>query len=189
MGKDVLLIERFDRELTAEGWRRRSLVSALTLFGLDDMMARYASYEQLTEIIRHRFEQPKATLRELFARLVFNILCGNTDDHARNHAAFWDGNRLSLTPAYDICPQSRTGNEASQAMKIIGDNNLSQVKTCLAAAHLFQLTYTEAKAMIDEQKEVITLKWNSICEEAQLTSVDRKLFWGRQFMNPFSLQE
>ena len=72
-------------------------------------MAAYASYEDLAEIVRHRFEAPRATLRELFGRLVFNILCGNTDDHARNHAAFWDGARLSLTPAYDICPQARAG--------------------------------------------------------------------------------
>ncbi|WP_244290426.1 HipA domain-containing protein [Leptospira bourretii] len=43
-------------------------------------------------------------LEELFRRLVFNILCGNTDDHVRNYAAFWDGNSLTLTPAYDICP-------------------------------------------------------------------------------------
>ncbi len=41
--KDVLLIERFDREKTKRGWTRKAMVSALTLFGLDDMMARYAS--------------------------------------------------------------------------------------------------------------------------------------------------
>ena len=40
-----------------------------------------------------------ATRRELFSRLVFNILCGNPDDHARNHADFWDGRTLSLTSA------------------------------------------------------------------------------------------
>jgi serine/threonine-protein kinase HipA len=33
--KDVLLIERFDREKTAAGWSRKAMVSALTLFGLD----------------------------------------------------------------------------------------------------------------------------------------------------------
>ena len=55
------------------------------------MMARYASYEDLAEIIRHRFTSPTATLHEMYGRLVFNILCGNTDDHARNHAGFWDG--------------------------------------------------------------------------------------------------
>ncbi|MCP4693548.1 MAG: type II toxin-antitoxin system HipA family toxin, partial [Desulfobacterales bacterium] len=43
--KDVLLIERFDRVHTARGWRRKCMVSALTLFGLDEMMARYASYQ------------------------------------------------------------------------------------------------------------------------------------------------
>ncbi|CAN0585884.1 unnamed protein product, partial [Laminaria digitata] len=113
-GKDVLLVERFDRLHIGDAWQRKAMVSALTIFGLDEMMARYASYADLTEVIRHRFSQPKDTLRELFGRLVFNILCGNTDDHARNHAAFWDGKSLHLTPAYDICPQSRTGNEASQ---------------------------------------------------------------------------
>ncbi len=113
------------------------MVSALTLFGLDEMMARYASYETLAEIIRHRFVEPKDTLRELFSRLVFNILCGNNDDHARNHAAFWKGDSLTLTPAYDICPQARTGNEASQAMLIAGDRRFSNLNVCRGAVRPF----------------------------------------------------
>ena len=96
-----------------------------TLLGLDEMMARYASYATLAEMIRHRFTELRDTLRELFSRLAFNILCGNTDDHARNHAAFWNGASLTLTPAYDICPQGRRGNTASQAMLISGDNRMS----------------------------------------------------------------
>ncbi|WP_353650107.1 HipA domain-containing protein [Nakamurella sp. A5-74] len=35
----------------------------------------------------------------MFARTAFNIAMSNTDDHLRNHAAFWDGQRLHLTPA------------------------------------------------------------------------------------------
>lgn len=131
MNKDVLLVERFDRVKSDRGWQRRMMVSARTILELDEMMARYASYEGLAETIRLRFTNPDETLRELFGRIIFNILCGNTDDHARNHAAFWDGKNLALTPAYDICPQSRAGNEASQAMKIHGDNNMSQTKVCL----------------------------------------------------------
>ena len=57
--KDVLLIERFDRVPKGDKWARKAMVSALTLFCLDDMMARYASYETLAEIIRHRFTKPK----------------------------------------------------------------------------------------------------------------------------------
>ncbi len=97
--KDVLLIERFDRLAKGNEWTRKAMVSALTILSLDEMMARYASYERLAEIIRHRFSDPKDTLKELFSRIAFNILCGNTDDHARNHAAFWDGKELKLSPA------------------------------------------------------------------------------------------
>jgi serine/threonine-protein kinase HipA len=129
-GKDVLLVERFDRDKSKDGWCRRALVSALTLLELDEMMARYASYSDLATIVRHRFEAPKKTLKELFARMLFNVLCGNTDDHARNHAAFWVGRALSLTPAYDVCPQARAGNEATQAMLITGEQRLTKISTC-----------------------------------------------------------
>jgi serine/threonine-protein kinase HipA len=186
--KDVLLIKRFDRKKAARGWTRKAMVSALTLFGLDDMMARYASYETLAEIIRHRFTNPKDTLIELFSRLTFNILCGNTDDHARNHAAFWNGKDLSLTPAYDICPQGRSGNEASQAMLIHGNNNLSHLKTCLEAAHNFLLSEDDARAIFENQKGIIETSWDSVCDEAHLGDTDRKLFWGRQFLNPYSIE-
>jgi len=94
------------------------------------MMPTHASYELLGEMIRRRFKNPKDDLRELFGRLTFNILCGNTDDHARNHAAFWDGKNLRLTSAYDVCPQSRLGEEAGQAMRIVGNNNRSQLVLC-----------------------------------------------------------
>ena len=101
-GKDIVLVERFDRSRTKDDWTRKAIVSALTLFSLNELMARYASYEDLAEIIRHRFTSTKRTLHELYGGLVFNVLCGNTDDHARNHAACWDGEYLTLTPAFDI---------------------------------------------------------------------------------------
>ena len=188
LGKDVLLIERFDRSKIESGWTRKSMVSALTLFGLSDMSARYASYEDFAHMIRVRFIEPKKTLKELFGRVVFNILCGNNDDHARNHAAFWDGKELTLTPAYDICPQARTGNESTQAMKIIGNNGYSQLKTCLMAAHHFLLSEKEAIEIFNTFQENIRNHWDSVCDEASLTEVDKSFFWGRQFLNPFSLE-
>lgn len=184
-GKDVLLIERFDRLRSQTGWQRRLMVSALTILGLDEMMARYASYEELTDIIRQRFSAPKETLRELFGRLVFNVICGNTDDHARNHAAFWDGKALSLTPAYDICPQGRAGNEATQAMLIVGENRMSNLAVCLSAASRFLLSEREATELISHYLETVRMNWKAICDEVELSEVDRKLFWGRMFLNPF----
>jgi len=187
--KDVLLIERFDRIHTGKGWQRKSMVSALTLLGLDEIMARYASYQDLAEMIRHKFTHASETLKELFARLVFNILCGNTDDHARNHAAFWDGHMLTLTPAYDICPQARSGNEASQAMLISGQNRMSRISACLKAAHHFLLSKENAAAIVAHQIAAIGENWRAVCEEAGLTEADRMLLWGRQFLNVFAFED
>jgi serine/threonine-protein kinase HipA len=185
-GKDVLLVERFDRIKTDGGWQRKSMVSALTMLALDEMMARYASYQDLAEIIRHRFAAPAETLRELFSRIVFNILCGNTDDHARNHAAFWDGAKLTLTPAYDICPQGRSGQEASQAMLISGNNRMSRIASCLEAAHHFLLGAPQAVAIVEGQLRCIGENWPRVSEEAAISDTDRNLFWGRQFLNPYA---
>jgi serine/threonine-protein kinase HipA len=188
-GKDVLLIERFDRVYMDGNWQRLAVVSALTLFGLDEMMARYASYIDLAEIVRHRFTNAAKTLKELFARLVFNVLCGNTDDHARNHAAFWDGNMLKLTPAYDICPQGRAGNEASQAMLIGADSRFSRLSLCLDVADHFLLSRKEAIAIMEKQLNIIIDNWNKVCGIAEMNDTDRTLLWGRQFLNPFAYED
>lgn len=185
-GKDVLLVRRFDRERGERGWNRRAMVSALTMFGLGEMQARYASYVDLVGIVRARFTDPRATLREVFARMVFNVLAGNTDDHARNHAAFWDGEHLTLTPAYDICPQSRTGREAGQAMLVLGDDRRSLLENCRLSASSFLLSDAEARDLINGQIAGIRANWREICDEAELSEVDRAFLWRRQFLNDYA---
>ncbi|MFG1357767.1 type II toxin-antitoxin system HipA family toxin [Xanthobacter pseudotagetidis] len=187
-GRDVLLVERFDRWRAASGWARRMMVSGLTLLGLGDMQGHYASYEDLCTQIRHRFDDPGATLRELFGRLVFNVLIGNTDDHARNHAAFWDGRALRLTPAYDICPMERSGGEASQAMFIHGRDRLSRLAACRAAAPGFLLSEQEADAVIAAQIQAIREGWEDACREGEVPQVERRRLWGRVVFNPFAFE-
>lgn len=188
MGKDVLLIERFDRNYDTSGWHRQAMVSALTMLQLSEMEARYASYEDLATLIRQRFDAPKLQLEELFKRLVFNILCGNTDDHARNHAAFWDGKHLNLTPAYDICPQPRTGGEATQAMLIKDQQRFSQLTLCMAFAPACMLSKAQANQIIQHQLNIIRANWQNTCDAAGLSEIDRTTLWGRQFLNPYALQ-
>ncbi len=190
LGKDVLLVERFDRPGSGT---RRSVVSALTILELHDafgIAGRYATYVDLADQIRARFTDVDATLRELFARMTFNVLVGNTDDHPRNHAAFWDGKALTLTPAYDICPQPRIGEEAGQAMAFGRDGDrLSQVVRCVRHAVAFHLTVGEARAVIDEQIEAIRSGWSDVCDQAGATTTERERLWGRQFLNPFALRD
>lgn len=185
LDRDVLLVERFDRPAGTSG-QRLLLVSALTILGLDEMMARYATYPDLADAIRGTFTDPDATLRELFARIVFNVCIGNTDDHARNHAAFWNGRTLALTPAYDLCPQPRSGEEAAQAMAVGRDGQrASQLRVCLESAAEYHLDRAEAAAIIDGQLTVISEQWDDAAEAAQLTELDRQYLWGRQILNPF----
>jgi serine/threonine-protein kinase HipA len=186
--KDVVLIERFDRTLANAGWTRRAMVSALTMQGLDEMEARYASYEAMAEIMRQRFVAPVEALRDLFGRIVFNILVGNTDDHARNHAAFWDGAMLIQTPAYDICPQTRSGGEASQAMAIVGDDRRSQIATCLSAAGIFGLSRHQAEIVVEAQLDTIRLHWADVSDQARMTDVDRLYLAGRPLLNPYAFE-
>lgn len=186
LGREILLVERFDRPAAGQ---RRAVVSALTILELDPMMARYASYANLAHIVRKRFTEARATLRELFARIVFNVLVGNTDDHARNHAAFWDGEWLTLTPAYDICPQARSGGEASQAMAIGADGfRMSQIAGCVAAAPTYLLSPQEAREIVDRQIGTIEAEWSDVCELARMTEIERRYFWRRQFLNSYAIE-
>jgi len=185
-GRNALLVERFDRP---EGGQRRALVSALTMLELDEAGARYASYADLADLMRARFTESTRSLRELFSRIVFNILCSNNDDHPRNHAAFWDGEALTLTPAYDICPQLRSGGETAQVMAIGRDGyRMSQLEGCVERAAVYQLSDAEAREIIDRQLETIEGQWDEVCDLAGLTEVERSGFWGRQFLNPYALE-
>jgi serine/threonine-protein kinase HipA len=185
-GKDVLVVERFDR---AAGGGRRMVVSALTVLGLSEEFGRYATYYDFADQLRKQGSAPEADLRELFSRVTFNVMVGNTDDHAKNHAAFWDGEHLSLTPAYDICPQLRSGGEQQQAMAIARDGRrFSQLEGCARACREYLLDEDEAREVIDRQLGAVHEHWEEAAEVARLTRGEREELWGRQILNPYALE-
>ncbi len=182
-GRDVLLVTRFDR---LHGESRRAMVSALTVLGESEMGSRHASYVDLAESVRTGpWTAPAATLRELFQRMVFNVCVGNTDDHLRNHSAFWDGQRLTLTPAYDLEPVSRSTPAASHAINLTRTERASQLRVCRAAAADFHLTAAEAHAVIDHVVSSIEAGWDDVCDQAHLTRAERDGLLGREILNPY----
>ena len=185
-GRHALLVERFDR--TRAGHRRR-LVSALTILDLTSFPeGRYATYADLTHQIRGRFANPTGALRELFGRIAFNMMCGNTDDHGRNHAAFV-GEELKLSPAYDICPQSRSGETAEQAMAFDEHGNKdARLALLVDAADLYLLESREGRDIIDAQEAIIREQWDDVCDAAKLTTTERTGLWERQFLNPHAFE-
>jgi serine/threonine-protein kinase HipA len=186
LGRDVLLIDRFDR---APDGSRRMMVSALTMLGLHEEVARYATYPDLLDVLRRDGTDPAVGLR-LFERIVFNVAIGNHDDHARNHAAFWDGRHLTLTPAFDLTPQARSGDTAAQAMAIDRDGNrASRFSVCIAAAGVYGLSRREAERVVDHQVSVIEGSWEEAAELAHLSSAERNMLFRRQILNPFAFYD
>ncbi len=187
-GKEVLLVDRFDRPA---GGGRRFVVSALTVLGLREQESYYAGYADLAQAIRHPgWADAGHQLRELFTRLVFNIAISNTDDHLRNHAAFWDGQQLRLTPAYDLSPQPRSTQVASHAIKLTRDGQrASQFRVARAAAPDFLLTAAEAQEVIDHVVETVTGSWDEMCDQALLTRAERAQLWKREFLNEYAFYD
>lgn len=175
--KKVLLIERFDREKANNSlyWKRKNIVSALSVLKLDDFSARFASYEIFFNKLRQLSHQnrQKELGKEIFKRIVFNILTGNNDDHARNHACFYENGQLLLTPCYDICPSPRSGTESNQAMFIGNGDRRSLLVTCLNNAKQYLLEYSEAKEIISDMIQTVRIEIGNIFEKYDLP---QKLF-------------
>lgn len=170
----ILLIKRFDRENGV----RKNIVSALTILGLNEMESRYASYPDLY--------LKTSEGHEIVDRIIFNILVGNNDDHARNASCFYQDGELKLTPAYDICPYPRVTGETSHAMLISFNDRRSQLKTVVDSSELFGLSKEEVKQMIGHQIEQIELHKNEINQEiiAKTNTDVLSVLEGRALLNP-----
>jgi serine/threonine-protein kinase HipA len=104
-GHSAVRVLRYDRT----GDRRLMCVSAASLLQAEypDNMAKTDlwSYPRLAEELRI-IGAPVEDRRELFGRMVFNAVCGNDDDHVRNHAVVYkhEQRRWRLAPAFDVVP-------------------------------------------------------------------------------------
>lgn len=102
-GRTAVRVLRFDRD----GHQRRMCVSAASLLQAEYpdnfMQTDRWSYPRLADELR-RVGAPVEDRRELFGRMVFNAVCGNDDDHVRNHAIVFMDGRWRLAPAFDVVP-------------------------------------------------------------------------------------
>lgn len=171
-GRYALISERFDREPDGS---RRAIISGLTLTGRDEMESRYSSYPELLEKVQDLSDSPDQVGPELFARIAFNMMISNSDDHLRNHAAFWDGTTLTLTPAYDLAPGARR--EGAEATQTLAYGNQQEKLANLAAlgrlAPLYGLSRAEGFERIDAIREVIETQFEDAADEMEVAGAIR----------------
>jgi len=189
-GRDVLLVERFDRAGTGATVHRQLMLSALTLLDLDDTEATLASYPDFSEVLLRHAADANADRSELFRRMTFNILIGNEDDHAKNHACFWDGERLRLTPAYDIVPQRRVGAEGRQAM-VVGTHGSggreSTLVNALSSAARFGLDEDEAADIAQNVLHTIQEQWEQRFLDAGIPAHEISALRGTSVLSPVAV--
>ena len=137
--RDLLLSERFDR--TKDG-RRIHFASAMSLLGLNDGADSSTGngYLDIVDFILHGCTDVRQNLRELYRRVAFNVMFGNTDDHFRNHGFLLTPKGWTLSPAYDINP----GAKSHQCLLIDSCTEQSDINALLSASENYMLERQDA---------------------------------------------
>jgi len=164
-GRDVILLPRFDRD----GEIRIPFLSAMSVIDAVDGEAR--SYLEIAEAIQRFGASTRRDLRELWRRIVFNVLISNTDDHLRNHGFMYAGQGgWHLSPAYDLNPVPTDIKPRFLSTAIGANPHETSASLALAlevAAH-FDMEDDEARAVAREVAEV-TVHW---ADRAQQRGID-----------------
>ena len=158
--KPVLLSWRFDRNAA----ERIPFLSALSMMGLKD--GDRASYPELAEVLLQHGAKAASDTRELYRRMVFNILVSNVDDHLRNHGFLWSGARgWMLSPAYDLNPTPADVRRRILTTRISLDDATCDIELARSVAEYFGLALTEADSIIREVAGA-TSAWRDVAGQA-----------------------
>ena len=185
-GSDALLVRRFDRVKTPDGYLRHRFVSALTVLDAGEAIADRTrwSYLLLADELRRRSHRAPADLRELFGRMVFNALISNTDDHPRNHGLIAPGRNFELAPAYDLTPNPLISAERRDLALTIGRfNRYANRENLMSQCERFRLDKPEAAALIDRMKQTVESRWHAVLRSHGVTEKDCALL-ARAFVYP-----
>lgn len=173
-GKDVLMVERFDRQHTDGGYLRFGLVSGLTMLGSDEnyLDRDKWSYPLLADNLRRWSAKPDRDCAELFRRVVFNAAVTNNDDHPRNHAAIRTNRGWRLSPAYDLVPAPVVSMERRDLALTIGSfGRTASIYNIVSECGRFGVTPEAATREIDAIVSVLR-GWREQIHECGVSSGD-----------------
>ena len=176
LDRDIYMIERFDRMLTADGLRRQAFASGLTILGAHESDVGRHSYGDLAAALRRYGAAPRADLVELFRRMVFNILVTNDDDHLRNHGFLWEAKGWRLSPLYDVVPKPQVGLERTLVLGIGPQGRAATLQNAMAGAAAFGLSPEEARQTVLGLVDTVSGHWKSQFRAAGLGDAEIRRF-------------
>lgn len=161
--KPVLLLRRFDRA----GVTRVPFMSALTALGASDNEEH--SYLELIDVLRREGAEVEADLRQLWRRVVFNLLVSNTDDHLRNHGFLRASAGWKLAPAYDLNPMPTDVRPRVHALALDERDHAAPFEAVLTSSELFGLSEKNARQIAREVARIVKT-WRKAGARAGLKS-------------------
>lgn len=166
----TFLVQRFDR--TGAG-RRLHFASAMTLTGRvdgDDASAG-ASYLEIARVLIDHGARTGADLRELWSRIVFNLLVSNTDDHLRNHGFILvPGRGWRLSDAYDMNPAPGS---PGLKLNISAADNAMDLELARSVAPYFRVQKADANEIIGRCSAVVA-QWPRIAARLRLSAREQE---------------
>jgi serine/threonine-protein kinase HipA len=169
-GKDILLIRRFDREKVKNGWTRKGFLSSLSLMQWDELGRLSWDYAAIADSMRRH--AAAHDIKEFFRRMVFNIMVRNTDDHPRNHGFLVVGEKIELSPAYDIVPsftQPGVSMDFDLAMSVGKNGRVASLENAMSRSSRFGLSDKESQGILGEIAEAVR-HWRDHFEESGVTN-------------------
>ena len=166
----TFLVKRFDRE----GEKRKHFASAMTMLGKTDGDTE-TGYLDLVQFIITYGAKVQKDLTELWKRVAFSMLVGNTDDHLRNHGFLLQDNGWCLSPMFDVNPVPYGDN---LSLRVNSVSSLIDKELLLGTAGYYGLDKVAAEKYFDEMALLVKTNWQKLTKKY---GIPRK---SQEFMRP-----
>ena len=171
--KDVpyYCVTRFDRQITDGEVSRLHQEDFCQLFSVDPEK-KYESeggpaIPQCFQLIK-KMRLGTAGQIDFFRRIIFNVLIGNGDAHAKNFSVLYRGKNIRLAPVYDLlCTEIYDSLAHETAMSIGGETSFAGItrESFSKMARECKIRPELVMSLIDEMLEKITVASKSLADE------------------------
>ena len=183
----VLLVKRFDR---ASGERRHYLSAAALISPSPSIDKRdidapvgqaVFSYARIADVIQRISSNPSQDLQELFARMVFNVMSHNVDDHLKNIGFLRDpGMRdtYRLAPLFDVVTQEGS---AKHMLRVGIQGRTSTLGNALSDIRRMRIKPAAATAILSKARAVFDQRAGYYRRaglgDTEVAAIERCLIW------------
>ena len=176
--RDILLLEREDREWMGDGYACHRGVSGLTLLSSNitpEERLRW-SYLSLADEVRRTSSHPREDLRDLFGRICFNAAIANLTDHPGRPTMLDQGGGWRLFGASGTAPTPSADRTNGDLAMICGPLGRSPSRENIAGgAGRFLLDRPSAEVIFDRIAETVHSSWYRVMRRSGVSEEDCKL--------------